>query len=130
MPRIFILASKVLQLTRRNVARTTSYGFSEWKPQKYLLILGGMSSDGEGGGAVWESAYHPRAAAGSSVETLDYVVGADAGSVFCREPKVGQHLLNTDLDFLGVSCRPTSLSFTTNFTPSRPRPRRHWKELA
>lgn len=38
MPRIFILASKVLQLTRRNVARTTSYGFSEWKPQKYLLM--------------------------------------------------------------------------------------------
>lgn len=38
MPRIFILASKVLQLTRRNVAKTTSYGFSEWKSQKYLLM--------------------------------------------------------------------------------------------
>lgn len=38
MPRIFILASKVLQLTRRNVARTKNYGFSEWKSQKYLLM--------------------------------------------------------------------------------------------
>lgn len=38
MPRIFVLASKVLQLTRRNVARTTNYGFSEWKAQKYLLM--------------------------------------------------------------------------------------------
>lgn len=38
MPRIFILASKVLQLTRRNVARTKSFGFSEWKSQKYFLM--------------------------------------------------------------------------------------------
>lgn len=38
MPRIFVLASKVLQLTRRNVARTANYGFSEWKAQKYLLM--------------------------------------------------------------------------------------------
>lgn len=48
MPRIFILASKVLQLTRRNVVRTENYGFSEWKSQKYFLmdpLLAGKNSE-------------------------------------------------------------------------------------
>lgn len=39
MPRIFILARNAfLQLTRKNVARTTQYILSEWKPQKYLPL--------------------------------------------------------------------------------------------
>lgn len=37
MPRIFMLARSVLQLTRRNVARAQNYALSEWKPQKYYI---------------------------------------------------------------------------------------------
>jgi len=38
IPRIFILASKRLDLTRRNVARTKRYNISEWSRQDYLLL--------------------------------------------------------------------------------------------
>jgi len=37
IPRIFILASKRLDLTRRNVARADRCNFSEWSKQDYLL---------------------------------------------------------------------------------------------
>ncbi|MDR3239016.1 MAG: Z1 domain-containing protein [Clostridiales bacterium] len=37
IPRIFILASKRLNLTRKNVARTERLNFSEWSKQDYLL---------------------------------------------------------------------------------------------
>lgn len=37
IPRIFTLASSVLQLTRKNVAKTSQYALSEWKPQKYYI---------------------------------------------------------------------------------------------
>lgn len=37
IPRIFILASKRLDLTRKNVARTERCNFSEWSKQDYLL---------------------------------------------------------------------------------------------
>ena len=38
MPRIFKLSNSVLQLTRRNVARTQQFDVSEWKAQKYLIV--------------------------------------------------------------------------------------------
>lgn len=38
IPRIFKLSSSVLQLTRRNVARTERFGMSEWKTQKMFLM--------------------------------------------------------------------------------------------
>jgi len=37
IPRIFILASKRLDLTRKNVARAERFNFSEWSKQDYLL---------------------------------------------------------------------------------------------
>lgn len=45
MPRIFKLArSAFLQLTRKNVARTSQYELSEWKPQKYLPMDDNIAS--------------------------------------------------------------------------------------
>lgn len=38
IPRIFKLSSSVLQLTRRNVARSERLNMSEWKIQKYFLV--------------------------------------------------------------------------------------------
>lgn len=38
IPRIFKLSSSVLQLTRRNVARSERLNMSEWKIQKYFLL--------------------------------------------------------------------------------------------
>jgi len=38
IPRIFILASKRLELTRKNVARAERFNFSEWSKQNYLLF--------------------------------------------------------------------------------------------
>lgn len=38
MPRIFKLSNSVLQLTRRNVARTQQFDVSEWKAQRYLIV--------------------------------------------------------------------------------------------
>lgn len=37
IPRIFKLASSVLQLTRKNVAKTSQFALSEWKPQRFFL---------------------------------------------------------------------------------------------
>jgi hypothetical protein rflaF_11934 len=38
IPRIFKLSSSVLQLTRRNVARSVRMNMSEWKAQQYFLL--------------------------------------------------------------------------------------------
>lgn len=38
IPRVFVLANKMLNMTRRNVARTERLKFSEWKKQDVLLL--------------------------------------------------------------------------------------------
>jgi len=38
IPRIFVLASKRLNLTRKNVAKSERYTYSEWSKQDYLML--------------------------------------------------------------------------------------------
>ena len=55
----------------------------------------------QGGISVRECPYHPRSSADLPVQSLDHVVGADAGPVFAWEIAVGQRLLDAVLDLLG-----------------------------
>ncbi|MCL2168571.1 MAG: Z1 domain-containing protein [Defluviitaleaceae bacterium] len=43
IPRIFVLANRRLNLTRRNVARAERFDFSEWTKQDYLVLEGRAS---------------------------------------------------------------------------------------
>ncbi|MDP4095781.1 hypothetical protein OIN60_03125 [Paenibacillus sp. P96] len=39
IPRVFVLANKMLNMTRRNVAKTERFSYSEWNKQDYLLLI-------------------------------------------------------------------------------------------
>ena len=51
--------------------------------------------------AVWKTAHHPRAASDLPVQSLNHIIGGDAGSVFAGKIAVGQHFLNAILYLLG-----------------------------
>ncbi|AJY74294.1 Z1 domain-containing protein [Paenibacillus beijingensis] len=66
IPRVFVLANKMLNMTRRNVARAERFSFSEWNKQD-ILLLNRLSVDSN---SAYISAFRDRHH--DLIEILDY----------------------------------------------------------